>query len=74
MLEILGWIATAMFAVSYLFKDPRRLRFVQAVAAIMWIAYGIALHAMPVVLSNLIVALVAGYSSLRPAQAEQARP
>ncbi|MGO9269729.1 MAG: hypothetical protein ACLQOO_05645 [Terriglobia bacterium] len=37
----LGWAATAVFAVSYFFKQPARLRLAQALAATLWIVYGL---------------------------------
>ncbi|MDX2150016.1 MAG: hypothetical protein SFV54_04725 [Bryobacteraceae bacterium] len=63
MLEALGWVATAAFASSYLFRDPAHLRRVQAGAAALWIAYGVAIGAKPVVVANL---LVAGAALLAP--------
>jgi uncharacterized protein with PQ loop repeat len=62
----IGWIATAVFAVSYFCKTPKSLRLVQAVAALMWVSYGLLIHALPVVVANVIVALAAVYSSLVP--------
>ena len=38
MFEWVGWIATALFAASYFFKQPHRLRYIQAVAALLWMA------------------------------------
>ena len=61
----IGWVATAMFAASYLCKDPARLRRVQALAACMWVVYGAIIGAAPVLVANLIVAGMAGWSSLR---------
>ena len=61
----IGWVATAIFASSYLFKEPGALRRVQAFGAILWIAYGILIHAMPVVVANSIVAVIAIASSFR---------
>ncbi len=61
-LEWIGWVATAMFASSYFFKQPAALRKVQATAALLWVAYGLLIHAMPVVVANVVVAGVAGYS------------
>jgi hypothetical protein len=58
-LETLGWVATAVFAVSYAFRDPASLRKVQAVAALLWIGYGFAIESMPIIVSNLIVATLA---------------
>jgi hypothetical protein len=63
--EALGWLATAAFASSYLLKDPAALRRSQAFAALLWVAYGAVIHALPVVVANLIVAGAALYSSFR---------
>jgi hypothetical protein len=65
LLNSIGWIATAVFACSYLARGSARLRIIQAVAAVMWVVYGLLIHAMPVVVANLIVALAAGYSSVK---------
>ncbi|MEA2713805.1 MAG: hypothetical protein QOK27_1766 [Gemmatimonadales bacterium] len=61
-----GWLATAVFVLSYRFRDQRTLRWIQAFAAVLWVGYGLARHAMPVVVANLLVAGMALYSSLRP--------
>jgi len=55
-----GWAATAVFAASYFFKQPGRLRLVQAAAA-----YGLLIHSLPVVVANLIVSSLALYSAWR---------
>jgi hypothetical protein len=60
----IGWLATAIFLGSYWCKDQRRLRQTQAVAALLWVGYGAILHAVPIVVANLLVAGVAVYSSL----------
>ncbi len=73
MLELLGWIATALFAASYLFKQPVALRSVQALAALLWIAYGVMIHAVPVVVANMIVAGMAVFSSFAQ-RASSSRP
>jgi uncharacterized protein with PQ loop repeat len=41
------------------------LRWIQALAALLWIAYGMSIHARPVIVSNVIVATAAVYSSFR---------
>lgn len=61
-LDWIGWIATAAFATSYLFKEPLALRRVQAGAALLWVIYGAIIHAYPVVVANLVVAGMAAYS------------
>jgi hypothetical protein len=60
----IGWVATAIFLASYVCKDQRKLRRIQALAAVLWVAYGAILHAVPIVVANLLVAGVALYSSL----------
>jgi hypothetical protein len=63
MAEWIGWLATALFASSYLCRDAQRLRLVQASAALVWLAYGLAIGARPVVVANAIVAALAVASS-----------
>jgi hypothetical protein len=58
----IGWVATAAFAGSYLFKNPVMLRKVQLAGAILWVIYGLMINALPVVVANLLVALMALFS------------
>jgi hypothetical protein len=62
-LDWIGWVATAVFGASYFFRQPRALRNVQAGAALLWVVYGLLIHAMPVVVANVVVAAMAIYSS-----------
>ena len=62
----IGWLASATFASSYLCKQPSTLRRVQAVAAVLWMSYGLLIHAVPIIVANLIVAALAAFSSFRP--------
>ena len=64
-LNVIGWTASAVFSSSYFFKQASTLRWIQAAAATLWIAYGIAIHSAPVVVANLIVGIAAAYTSLR---------
>ena len=68
MTDALGWIATAVFTSSYFFRTPAALRRVQALAASLWIVYGIWIHALPVVIANLLVAAGALYSAARASE------
>ena len=61
--ELIGWIATAVFASSYLWKQPQTLRRIQAIAAVLWVIYGVIIQAMPVIVANLIVAGAACWTS-----------
>jgi len=64
MLNWIGWVATAVFASSYFFRGAATLRKIQAGAALLWVAYGFLIGAMPVVVANVIVAAAAVYSSV----------
>jgi hypothetical protein len=64
----IGWLATAVFASSYLTRRTVTLRRIQGTAALMWAVYGGLIHALPVLVANLIVAAMAiGSSFMRPA-------
>jgi Bacterial inner membrane protein len=65
MVEWVGWIATAVFAVSYFCRRPVAMRRVQALAATLWIVYGITIKAPPVIVANLVVASIAIISSFQ---------
>ena len=61
--DLIGWAATATFATSYFCREPRTLRLIQAAAATMWLAYGIALNAAPVIVANVMVVGLALWSA-----------
>lgn len=61
----LGWLATVVFALSYLPKDATKLRVLQAVAAVLWMLYGLLIHALPVIVANVIVTVMALGSAWR---------
>jgi len=65
MFDTIGWLATAVFVTSYFTKRPATLRRIQAAAAVMWGVYGALIHALPVIVANVIVASVAFASSFR---------
>lgn len=64
-LDAIGWVATAVFSLSYLFRSGAALRRVQAAAAVLWIAYGVAIHSYPVIAANVVVAAAALGSAWR---------
>ena len=65
--DLIGWLATSIFAVSYFVRGPAAMRWVQALAAICWIIYGVVLHATPVIVANVIVVTLAALTALRSA-------
>jgi len=66
-----GWLATAIFAISYFCKRTTTLRRVQGLAALAWITYGMLIHSLPIVVANVIVASLAFGSSLWRRSADQ---
>lgn len=62
MFDGLGWLATALFATSYICKTSRAMRRVQALAALLWVGYGIWMNALPIIVANVIVAVLALYT------------
>jgi hypothetical protein len=61
---LIGWLATAIFASSYFSTRATMLRRVQGLAALVWAVYGVLIHAIPIVVANIVVAGVAIGSSL----------
>ncbi len=62
--DAIGYLATAVFVISYFSRQPAIMRRIQAIAAVLWLTYGVLIHAMPVIVANGIVAAVALWSSL----------
>jgi hypothetical protein len=69
-LTMIGWLATAVFASSYFFRRQQTLTSIQAGAAFLWVIYGVAIDAVPVIVANLIVAGAALYSSFAQRRTE----
>jgi hypothetical protein len=69
MVDGIGWLATAVFLLSYLTARAVTLRRVQAVAACLWATYGVLIHSLPVIVANILVATFAIASSWRRAGA-----
>ncbi len=63
--DSVGWLATALFAVSYFTHTAARIRMVQAAASSMWIVYGVLIHSWPVIVANAIVVTLALFTAWR---------
>jgi hypothetical protein len=68
MIELLGWVATAMFVSSYFFKRPAVLRAAQMSGATLWIVYGALIGAVPVLVANALVFTAAAWTMMRERQ------
>ena len=72
MIEALGWLATFTFVASYFCAQPAVLRRVQMAGAVMWVAYGCVIHAVPVIAANVLVLAAAAWTALRSSQPHEA--
>jgi hypothetical protein len=68
--DLVGWLATAVFAASYFFRRPALLRGTQMFGAALWTAYGVLIASKPVIAANILVFAAAAWSLAR----EYARP
>jgi len=64
-LPSIGWVATAVFTASYFTGRAERLRYLQMLGAALWLVYGIAIGAPPVIVANLLVLVAATWTTLR---------
>ena len=63
--DAIGWAATAVFTASYFAKHQDTLRRVQMGGAAIWLAYGVATRALPVITANLLVLAAAAWAEHR---------
>lgn len=66
--DAIGWAATAVFTASYFAKHHDTLRRVQMGGAAMWLAYGVATRALPVITANILVLGAAAWAEHRRAR------
>jgi hypothetical protein len=65
MVDLVGWLATAVFVGSYFCRRPVVLRYVQMLGAALWMVYGLLLGAPPVVVANILVLAAAAWTARR---------
>ena len=56
--ELIGIIATMVVLISFLAKEPKRIRMINMVGAVLFIIYGIAINATSVCLLNAALVLI----------------
>jgi hypothetical protein len=64
-IDLLGWAATAVFVGSYFLARPALLRGAQMIGALLWVIYGLLIHASPVIVANALVFSAAAWTLLR---------
>ena len=65
--DYLGWTATAVFVSSYFYNGSTALRRTQMAGSVLWMLYGVVMHAAPVVVANLLVFGAAAWTGWRSA-------
>lgn len=63
--DLIGWVATATFTSSYFVRNPLWIRGVQAIAASLWLAYGVIIGKPPVIVANVLVVAAALFTMYR---------
>lgn len=56
-MELLGWIATAVVLVSFLF-DGVSMRIINGVGALLWMGWGIGMEQSSVIFLNAVIVLI----------------
>ncbi|MGF1755285.1 YgjV family protein [Vibrio makurazakiensis] len=72
MVEILGYAASIMVAISLTMKDIVRLRVLNFIGCALFTAYGVMIDAMPVVATNGFIACVNVYFLVKMQQEKKA--
>ena len=67
LVDFIGWTATAVFVSSYFYRGTTALRRAQMAGSVLWMLYGLVMHAAPVVVANLLVLCAAAWTAKRPA-------
>jgi len=61
MIDALGWFATAVVVGSFAIQDVRRLRIINMVGSMLWIAYGFLKQDNPIIFVNISIILMHTY-------------
>lgn len=72
MIEMLGYAATILVAISFLLKDVVKLRFVNAIGGVCFVIYGLLINALPVALLNALIVVINGYYILQALKEQKA--
>lgn len=52
MIQAIGYIATFITGLSFMMKDLKTLRLVNALGCLIWIFYGALLNSVPIIITN----------------------
>lgn len=69
MIDLVGWVATAVFVGSYFAARADALRRLQMLGATIWVGYGVLMQAPPVIAANVLVLGAAAWTARRQRRA-----
>jgi hypothetical protein len=58
MIDLLGWIATAVVVGSFAIQDVRKLRIINMSGSLLWIVYGFLKQDNPIIFVNISIMLM----------------
>lgn len=61
MIDVLGWIATAVVVGSFAIQDVIKLRIINMIGSILWIAYGFLKQDNPIIFVNISIIIMHTY-------------
>jgi hypothetical protein len=61
MIDVLGWIATAVVVGSFAIQDVRKLRIINMIGSMLWIAYGFLKQDNPIIFVNISIIIMHTY-------------
>lgn len=71
--EWIGYLASVVVAISLMMSNIKRLRWCNLIGAALFVAYGIAIGAIPVVLVNFFIVLIDVYYLIKLYKSEHER-
>ena len=60
-IEIIGYLASLFVLLAFFKKDIRQLRIINSIGCALFVAYGILLSSIPVIITNVAILLINGY-------------
>jgi len=61
MIDFLGWLATGLVAMSFLFKKIIRIRITNLIGCLTWVVYGLLIKSYPIITTNVIISVIQVY-------------
>ncbi|MBU3812165.1 MAG: YgjV family protein [Candidatus Niameybacter stercoravium] len=58
LVEWIGYAASAVIAISLLMTDVGKLRIINSIGCLLFVIYGLLVHAYPVAVANLIIVFI----------------